>query len=145
MLNPCLFCKSHVVIFLARVSDFPDGSDGKASACNVGDLGLIPGSGRSLGEGNGNPLQHSCLENLMDGGAWLHPMGLQRVGHDCKSHAVIFLASVLTIKFSSRNYFEIIIQWKILLFETKFYDTEICNLRGCGDSRNDRLVNWNQG
>ena len=42
----------------------------KASACNAGDLGLIPGSGRSPGEGNGNPLQYSCLENPMDGGAW---------------------------------------------------------------------------
>ena len=49
---------------------FPGGSDSKASACNVGDLGLIPRSGRSPGEGNGNPLQHSCLENPMDGGAW---------------------------------------------------------------------------
>ena len=49
----------------------PSGSDGKMSACNAGDLGLIPGSGRSLGEGNGNPLQYSCLENSMDGGgAW---------------------------------------------------------------------------
>ena len=48
---------------------FPGGSDGKASACNAGDLGSIPGSGRSPGEGNGNPLQHSCLENPMDGGA----------------------------------------------------------------------------
>ena len=45
------------------------GSDGKASACNAGDPGSIPGSGRSPGEGNGNPLQHSCLENPMDGGA----------------------------------------------------------------------------
>ena len=42
----------------------------KASACNVGDPGSIPGSGRSPGEGNGNPLQYSCLENSMDGGAW---------------------------------------------------------------------------
>ena len=50
--------------------DFPGGSDGKASAYNVGDLGSIPGSGRSSGEGNGNPLQYSCLENPMDGGAW---------------------------------------------------------------------------
>ena len=48
---------------------FPDGSDGKASARNAGDPGLIPGSGRSPGEGNGNPLQHSCLENPMDGEA----------------------------------------------------------------------------
>ena len=49
---------------------FPGGSDSKVSACNVGDPGSIPGSGRSPGEGNGNPLQYSCLENSMDGGAW---------------------------------------------------------------------------
>ena len=48
--------------------DFPDGSDGKASVYNVGDPGSIPGSGRSSGEGNGNPLQYSCLKNFMDGG-----------------------------------------------------------------------------
>ena len=48
---------------------FPGGSDGKASACNVGDPGSISGSGRSPGEGNDNPLQHSCLENPMGGGA----------------------------------------------------------------------------
>ena len=52
-------------------SAFPGGSDGKASAYNAGDLGSIPGLGRSPGEGNGNPLQYSCLENPMDGGAWL--------------------------------------------------------------------------
>ena len=45
-------------------------SDGKEFACNVGDLGSIPGSRRSSGEGNGNPLQQSCLENPMDRGAW---------------------------------------------------------------------------
>ena len=45
---------------------FPGGSDGKASACNAGDPGSIPGYGRSPGEGNGNPLQYSCLENSMD-------------------------------------------------------------------------------
>ena len=49
---------------------FPGGSDGKASAYNVGDPGSIPGLGRSPGEGNGNPLQYSCLENSMDGGDW---------------------------------------------------------------------------
>ena len=48
----------------------PGGSEGKASACNAGDLGLIPGLGRSPGEGNGNPLQYSCLENPMDREAW---------------------------------------------------------------------------
>ena len=50
--------------------EFPSGSDGKASACNAGDPGSIPGLGRSPGEGNGNPLQYSCLENSMDGEAW---------------------------------------------------------------------------
>ena len=49
---------------------FPGGSEVKASACNAGDLGLIPGSGRSPGEGNGNPLQDYCLENPMNRGAW---------------------------------------------------------------------------
>ena len=49
---------------------FPSGSDGKESACNAGNLGLIPGSERSPGEGNGTPLQYSCLENPMDRGAW---------------------------------------------------------------------------
>ena len=49
---------------------FPGGSDVKASAHNVGDLGSIPGLGRFPGEGNGNPLQYSCLENPMGGGAW---------------------------------------------------------------------------
>ena len=49
---------------------FPGGSDGKESACNAGNLGLIPGSEKSPGEGNGTPLQYSCLENPMDRGAW---------------------------------------------------------------------------
>ena len=50
--------------------DLPCSSYGKESACNAGDLGSIPGLGRSLGEGNGNPLQCSCLENPMDRRAW---------------------------------------------------------------------------
>ena len=58
----------HVYTYIYR--DFPGGSDGKGFAYKVRDLGLIPGSGRSSGEGNGNPLQYSCLENPMDGGAW---------------------------------------------------------------------------
>ena len=62
---------------------FPGGAEVKASTCNVRDLGLIPGSGRSPGEGNGNPLQYSCLENPMDGGAWWATVhGVTRVGHD---------------------------------------------------------------
>ena len=62
---------------------FPGGSDGKESACNEGDLSLIPGLGRSPGEGNGYPFQYSCLENSMDRGAWWATVhGSQRVGHD---------------------------------------------------------------
>ena len=49
---------------------FPGGSEGKESACNAGDLGLIPGWGRSPGEGKGSPLQYSCLENPRVRGAW---------------------------------------------------------------------------
>ena len=55
---------------LVSFRGFPGGSEVKVSARNAGDMGLIPGSGRSPGEGNGNPLQCSCLENPMDGGAW---------------------------------------------------------------------------
>ena len=52
------------------IQGFPGSSDGKESACSAGDLGSIPGSGRFPGEGNGNPLQYSCLGNPMDRGAW---------------------------------------------------------------------------
>ena len=62
-------CKFYLKLF-SGAKGFPGGSNGKVSAHNVGDLGSIPGSGRSPGEGNGNPLQYSCLENSMDGGAW---------------------------------------------------------------------------
>ena len=55
---------------LPDIKGFPGGSEVKASACNEGDLGSIPGSGRSPGEGNGNPIQYSWLANPMDGGAW---------------------------------------------------------------------------
>ena len=56
--------------FLPSCIDFPGVSDGKASAYNTGDLGVITGLGSSPGEGNGNPLQYSCLENPMDRGTW---------------------------------------------------------------------------
>ena len=55
--------------YLLIFKGFPGGSEDKASACNAGHLGSIPGLGRSPGEGNGNPLQYSCLENPMDRGA----------------------------------------------------------------------------
>ena len=56
--------------YLQYLLGFPDGSKGKESACNAGDSGSIPGSGRSPGEGNGSPLQYSYLENSIDRGAW---------------------------------------------------------------------------
>ena len=55
---------------LLKKKCFPGGSDSEGLACNAGGLGSIPGSGRSPGGGNGNPLQYSCLENPMDRGAW---------------------------------------------------------------------------
>ena len=61
-------CSKSLAIYFAKY--FPGGSDGKASVYNAGDPGSITGSGRSPGEGNGNPLQYYCLENHMDTGAW---------------------------------------------------------------------------
>ena len=66
-------CYMVLVLLLIKsitVMGFPGGSNGKESACSVGDLGSIPGLGRSPGGGNGNPLQYSCLENSMDRGVW---------------------------------------------------------------------------
>ena len=62
--------KDPVLVCLPDIKGFPGSSDGKESAYNAGDLGSIPESGRSPGEGNGNPLQYSCLENPRNGGAW---------------------------------------------------------------------------
>ena len=68
---------------LTEADDFPGGSDGKASAYKAGDPGSIPGLGRSSGEGNGNPLQYSCLENPMNRGVWQATViRLQRVRRD---------------------------------------------------------------
>ena len=59
-----------LISVIVQFGNFPGGLEGKASACNVGDSGLIPALGGSPGEGNGNPLRYFCLENPMDGGAW---------------------------------------------------------------------------
>ena len=66
---------------------FPGGSGGKESTCMAGDLGSIPGLGRSPGEGSGNSLQYSCLENFMDRGAWwamVFPVGI----YGCESWTI---------------------------------------------------------
>ena len=62
--------KKKIFFVFLSFQGFPGSSDGKESPCNVGDLSLIPGMGRSPGEGNGNPLQYSCLEKSADRGAW---------------------------------------------------------------------------
>ena len=70
-------------ILLLKALGFLDGSDGKESTVNVGDLDSVPGWERSLGGGHGNPLQYSCLEKPMDRGACgLQSMGLQKVEHN---------------------------------------------------------------
>ena len=74
-------CLDLLSLILVSVG-FPGGSDGKVSACNAGDLGSIPGLGRSPGEGNGNPPWYSCLENPMEGGRSLvgySPWGLKEL------------------------------------------------------------------
>ena len=71
------------LILLLGKRGFPDGSVGKESTCSAGNPSLIPGSRRSPGEGNGNPLQYSCLKNPMDGGAWqatVHGVAKSRTG-----------------------------------------------------------------
>ena len=70
----CLLSLSYYLWFRTR-GGFPDGSDGEESACNAGDVGSVPGWGRSPGEGNGYPLHYSGLENSMDRGNWQAPWG----------------------------------------------------------------------
>ena len=75
-----LVLRRHILVYACHIysihsirsvlDSFPYSSIGKESACSAGGLGLIPGLGRSPGEGNGNPLQYSCLESLLDRGAW---------------------------------------------------------------------------
>ena len=69
LFNFIVFAYSYYRIFYNEYV-FPGGSSSKESASNAGDLGSIPGSQRSPGNGNGNPFQYSCLENFMDRGAW---------------------------------------------------------------------------
>jgi len=83
----CLLITFLAIVFLfvfTRLSGLPGSLDGKQSTCNAGDLGLIPGSGRSPGEGNDNPLQYFCLGNTMDKRTLgrLQPMELQRIRRD---------------------------------------------------------------
>ena len=82
---------------------FPGGSEGKASHCNAGDLGSIPGSGRPPGEGNGNPLQYFCLENPIDRGAWwatVHGIAKSRTRLSNFTFSTSFLSIHKSIKYT---------------------------------------------
>ena len=83
------------------------GSEGKESASNVGDLDSIPGLGRSPGEGNSNPLQYSCLENPMDGGAWRATV-----------YGVLIAGHGLSLATASRGYSRVGVLWRLLLGST---------------------------
>ena len=101
---------------------FPGGSDGKASACNVGDPGSVPGLGRSPGEGNGNPLQYSCLKiPWTEEPGRLQSMGSQRVGPDwATSHARFqYISTVVTshwLLWISWSVFFLIAEWHLLVW-----------------------------
>ena len=97
------------LLLLSLHLDFPGGSDSKVSVYSVRDLGSIPGLGRFPGEGNGNPLRYSCLENPMDGGAWcrLLSMGSQRVGHDWATS----LSLLFFLSFFAFSYFIFQVSW----------------------------------
>ena len=118
-----------IVFWHATFSDFPHSLVGKESACNAGDLGSIPGLGRSPAEGNGNLLQYSCLENPMDKGAWWATVhGVARVGHDLATkppnHATfytylekypcILLSSLILLKTTRSNILTVCSSKKIL-------------------------------
>ena len=95
---------------------FPGGSEGQESACNAEDLDSKPGSGRSPGEGNDNPLQYSCLENPIDRGAWcgrLQSIVLQKVRHDWTTNTFAFIPSII----SNNNFLVCLICWNSTLFE----------------------------
>ena len=83
MQNAVIKKKKKKKLWFLKLQDFSGSSDGKESPCNVGDLGSTPGLGRSPGEGMGNPLQYSCLENSVERGAlWAIVHGVAK-RHDC--------------------------------------------------------------
>ena len=95
-----------LAVFTLLLWGFPGGSEVKASGCSAGDLGSIPGLGRSPGEGNGNPLQHSCLENPMDRGAWwstVHGVAKSRtrLSDFTFTFTLLFISTIMDLSCSS--------------------------------------------
>ena len=105
---------------------FPGGSNGKESTCNSGDLGSIPGLGRSPGEGHSNSAQYFCLENPMDRGAWWATVqGLQRVGHNWSNlthtHSYLFNLLLQNEKMEEKHW----ILHKLELYVFSWYHDEL--------------------
>ena len=106
---PCKAClnmalKHLPLMLISKFHNFPGGSDGKVSAYNAGDPSSIPGSGRSPGEGNGNPLKYSCLENPMDGAAWLATVNGVAKSLTGLSDFTIYLSILLICSISQKNF-----------------------------------------
>ena len=118
-LNPIFRKKKIALLISLAVGGFPRSSVGKESACNAGDLGSIPGSGRPPGEGNGNPLQYSCLESLMERGAWQSTVhGVARGGHNLvtKLPPLPLVIVVKKEKYPEVGYFYLfILYWESLI------------------------------
>ena len=117
-------------LYILYIYGFPGGSDSKESACNTGNPGLIPGSGRSPGEGNGNPFQYSCLENPMDRGAWQASVHGHRVGHNWEINQLTLLLSHTHIYiFYTHTYIYLLVllryNWHTALCKCKVYSIEI--------------------
>ena len=131
-LHSAWLCAAHLSLGtnISRLTEavclgFPGDLDSKESACNAGDLGLILGSGRSSSEGNGYPLQYSCLENFTEEPGGLQSMGSQRVAHDWATFTFTDVKSkkVQTFKTSSllRFWGDFFWQW-IFTFLLKHID-----------------------
>ena len=100
-----------VLVFLLHCGGFPGDSVGKESFCNAGDPDSIPGWGKSPGEGNGNPLQYSCLENSMDRGAWW-----TTVHGVTKSQTLLSIWACIKKSKRAWNISQVLLQRRLLLF-----------------------------
>ena len=100
---------------------FPGGSDVKESARNSGDLGSVSGSGRSPGEGNGNPLQYSCLENSMDRGAWRAPWGHKELDTSERLTLSFSFTFMVHLHSTHTQYSRVVLESYRLEFESQIY------------------------
>ena len=122
----------NTLTFILFNRGFPGSSDSKESAYNAGNLGSIPGLGRSPGEGNGNPLQYSCLENPMDRGAWwatVHGVTQSWTRLNAQ-HTTLFCSTVWSILIDvpsalEKNVTSAVVGWTVLYVSNKFIDTVV--------------------